>query len=445
MDVTIHHANALTGTLSVPPDKAMCHRAVLLASLANGRTVIRPWPKAEDCQQTRQLVEQLGVATGLSGDGLWVQGRGLTGLRQSTTPLFCGESGTTFRLTAGVLAGQVFTTTLSAGPLLSRRPMQRIVEPLSRMGAELRGQTSLEHPREVYPPLTIHGRYPLQSIRYTLPVASAQVKSAVLLAGLFAKGQTIVVEPAPTRDHTERMLRHFGVSVRCHAGEISITPSELTSPGTIELPGDVSSAAFFIVAASCVPGSHVTLRNIGLNPTRIGWLSVLQRMGASIRIDRRTDDVEPRGDLKVEARTLRGTIVEATEVPNVIDELPILMVAAACASGQTRFQGIGELRVKETDRIQSMVIGLRQLGVTVREPAPDTVEISGGRLVGATVASFGDHRTAMSLAVAGLVAQGTTVIHRAECVAKSFPEFFEQLKHVAGSPTLTVDKAKGLC
>jgi 3-phosphoshikimate 1-carboxyvinyltransferase len=273
-------------------------------------------------------------------------------------------------------------------------------------------------------------------------LASAQVKSAILLAGLRADGRTTVVESYPTRDHTERMLGAFGLCVRSDGREVSVEPALPRSPGILNVPGDFSSAAFFIVAALCVPGSSLTLNELGSNPTRIGLLSVLARMGARITSKVSQDEWEPRGRLVVEASSLNATTVAPAEVATLIDELPILMVAAACAKGVSRFEGIGELRVKETDRIASMVDGLRRLGVRARAPQPDCVEIEGARLSGAEVESMNDHRTAMSLAVAGLIAQGVTTIRGIECVAKSFPGFFEQLRSVSASATVkTVDKA----
>jgi 3-phosphoshikimate 1-carboxyvinyltransferase len=287
----------------------------------------------------------------------------------------------------------------------------------------------------------IDGRRPLKAIRYEIHLASAQVKSAILLAGLFAQGCTTVVERHQTRDHTERMLRSFGVKVCCEGHEISVEPSTPASPGTLVLPADFSSAAFFLVAASCVNGSRITLHDVGLNPTRTALLRLLQHMGAQVRSDVLDERWEPRGTIVVEARPLHGITLEASEVPSVIDELPILMVAAACAQGTTRFVGVGELRVKETDRIQSMVSGLRQLGARIRLAAPDALEIEGGGLRGGEVDSTGDHRTAMCLAIASLMAQGTSVVRGAECVSKSFPAFFDQLRLLAGSTTVkTVDK-----
>lgn len=442
MDAIIQPAaGPLQGTLTVPPDKAICHRAVLVASLAEGDTEIRPWPAAEDCQRTRELIQGLGVEVQASAESARIRGRGQDGLRAPAHELFCGESGTTLRLAAGLLAGQPFSTRLTAGPSLSRRPMRRIVEPLARMGARIEAAPS-SSPEECSPPLTVHGRRPLRAIRYDMPVASAQVKSAVLLAGLSAEGPTTVVERQPTRDHTERMLERFGARVRREGLAVSVEPGPLTSPGTLILPGDVSSAAFLLVAAACVPGSRVMIQEVGLNPTRIGLLGVLTRMGAGVRWTIEEEQGEPRGTIVVEARPLRGITLTAKEVPRIIDELPILMVAAACGQGVTRLPGLGELRVKETDRIQSMVSALGRMGARLHVSGAETVEIEGGRLRGAVVESAGDHRTAMSLAVAGLAAQGTTTVRGAECVAKSFPEFFDCLRLLAGSPTVkTVDKA----
>ncbi len=441
MHATIHHADTLRGTLTLPPDKAICHRAVLAAALASGNTEISPWPSADDCQHTLALIQGLGVTVRRVADRLQIMGQGR--VNPPAQELFCGESGTTFRLAAGLLAGQPFTSRLSAASSLSRRPMQRIVVPLTQMGARCEATTTGPGSRECYPPITIHGKRPLTAIRYQMDVASAQVKSAILLAGLFANGRTTVVEAHPTRDHTERTLRYFGVRVHTDGPTVLLEPGPLSSPGRLIIPGDVSSAAFFLVAACCVSGSQLTLQGVGLNPTRLGMLKVLARMGAEIRVTVTDDRWEPRGTIQVESRPLRGTVVTSEEAPGLIDELPILMVAAACAQGTTRFEGVGELRVKETDRIASMVAGLQRLGANIRLPTPDTVELEGGPLIGAELESAGDHRTAMSLAVAGLVAgQRPTTVRGAECVSKSFPEFFDALRQIVGAPTVkTVDKA----
>ena len=436
MDAIIHHAGPLRGSVTLPPDKAICHRAVLLAALAEGETTIRPWPSAEDCQHTLRIIQQLGIPVRQSSALVQIRGRGLRGLQAPASSLWCGESGTTLRLAAGILAGQPFSSQLTAGPSLSHRPMRRIVEPLAQMGARLEGAAGADESAECVPPLTIYGRSPLQAIRYEMPVASAQVKSAILFAALFAEGRSAVIEPQETRDHTERLLRACGVRVQRDGRCITIEPRQIASPGELALPGDFSSAAFFLVAASCVSGSRLTLHDVSLNPTRIRALEALIRMGARITSRMTQDGWEPRGTMTVERSPLHGLMLDAAQTPGLIDELPILMVAAACAQGTSRFEGLSELRVKETDRVRSLVEGLQRLGAAVRVPARDTVELDGGALRGADVESAGDHRTAMSLAVAGLIAQGTTTIRAAECIAKSFPEFFDCLRAVAGSSTV---------
>ena len=443
MDVLMQSGAPIRGEECVPPDKAIGQRAILLAAVAEGATSIHPWPSGEDCRAARRLIQQLGVPVQPSASMVRIEGGGARALRPPLEDLACGESGTTFRLAAGLLAGQPWTTRLCAGPSLSRRPMKRIIEPLTRMGARIDAASGSSGSVECYPPLTIHGRVPLRAIRYPMPLASAQVKSAVLLAGLSADGPTTVIEPQPTRDHTERLLRACGMTVHSAGNEVTVEPGLPRSPGAFEVPGDVSSAAFFLVGALCVPGSLITLRGVGLNPTRITYLDVLRRMGAAIEVSVETQarSWEPRGTLIARACSLQGVTIAAADVPGLIDELPILMVAASRARGVTRFEGVGELRVKETDRVQSMVAGLGRLGARIRVLDPETVEIAGGPLRGAEVESAGDHRTAMSLAIAGLAADGRTHVRGAECVAKSFPGFFDALRRVAGSTTVkTVDK-----
>ena len=433
MELTIAQAHTLMGTVILPSDKSIVQRAVLIAALADGETEIAPWPDAEDCQRVLQIIEGLGVVVARSAGAVQIRGRGAQGFHAPDRLLDCGESGTAFRLAAGLLAGQPFTSRLGAADSLSRRPMRRIVEPLSRMGAEVEGRRVTTQPQECYPPLTIHGRRPLRAIRYELPVASAQVKSAILLAGLSAEGPTTIVERHPTRDHTERLLARCGIQVETHDTEVAITPGLLRAPGRLVPPGDFSSAAFFIIAAACVPGARVVLQHLGLNPTRTALLRVLERMGAQLEVSVREDTWEPRGTLTVSASSLRGVTIEPHEIPELIDELPALMVAAACAKGTTRLLGVGELRLKETDRVQSMQDGLQRLGVPVRLLPPDGLEVEGGSpLTGAVVESAGDHRTAMSLAVAGLLARGVTTIRGAECVAKSFPGFFREVSVLTG-------------
>ncbi|MBI4598352.1 MAG: 3-phosphoshikimate 1-carboxyvinyltransferase [Candidatus Omnitrophica bacterium] len=440
LNATVRSAAPLAGALTMPPDKSIAHRALLIAALCRGTTEITPLPSSEDCARTLQLIEALGVPVRRNASSsVQIVGQGLA--RPFHTPdadLWCGDSGTTLRLFAGVLAGQPWAARLTAAASLMNRPMRRVIEPLTEMGAVIQGES---RGQEVYPPLAIRGRRPLASIRYTMPVASAQVKSAIVLAGLFAEGPTTVIEPTPTRDHTERMARACGGRVTFEPGRVTIESGPLTSPGRLIVPGDISSAAFLAVAASCVSGSRLRLCQVSLNPSRTAWISVLQRMGAAITTAVIEDAGEPSGDVAVEARPLRGAQISPSEVPALIDELPILMVAAACAEGCSRFSGIGELRVKETDRVASMMAGLRRMGIRVESPAPDVIEIEGGRLTGAAVESAADHRTAMSLAVAGLAASGVTTIRGAECVAKSFPEFFEYLQQITPPETVTVESS----
>lgn len=431
MHKDIQGPSLVQGTVVVPGDKSICHRLLILAALCPGETQIHPWPSAEDCQRTREAIEAFGASTALTHGRLSVRGVGMT-LQAPSGPIHCGESGTTLRLIAGVLAGQPFTSTLDAAPSLSRRPMRRIADPLRRMGATIDG---MERDGELYAPLTIQGQRPLQAIRYELPIASAQVKSAILLAGLFAKGSTTVIERQATRDHTERLLRLFGVPPQIHGATITVTPAPLKSPGEAVVPADISSAAFFIVAAAARPGSQLEIVHVGLNPTRTGCLRVLDAMGADIQVHGKGPTGEQFGTVRVIGRQLKAVTVTPAQVPSLIDELPALMVAATQAAGTTRFEGIEELRVKETDRIASMVEGLTRMGASIRSEGNDTVLVKGGQpLHGAVVEVAGDHRTAMSLAIAGLFAQGITRIQGAACVAKSFPDFFERLEGVREAP-----------
>jgi len=443
LNAVIANAQALRGDVRVPPDKAITHRVLLLSAVAAGSTEIVPWSAADDCHATLAVLQGLGVPTRLTEGRMRVEGVGLDGLTAPAMALPCGESGTTMRLSAGLLAGQPFRAVLDGGPSLHQRPMQRIAEPLIQMGATVEG-AARPGTTERYPPLTIHGRRPLTAISYRPAVASAQVKSAILLAGLFAAGRTTVVEPAASRDHTERVLGQCGVVVRREGLAVSVEPAtRFRLPERVTVPGDLSSAAFFLTAAACVPGSHVDIREVGLNPTRTRLLDVLRRMGASIDVEVAENDAwEPCGRIRVAARPLRATTVEAQDVPALIDEIPALMVAACCANGISRVQGVRELRVKETDRIRSMTQGLARMGATVRVSVNDDLEIEGGRpLTGARVDSEGDHRTAMALTVAGLLAEGSTEVTGVDCVGKSFPEFFDLLQSLTDPATITLVEA----
>jgi 3-phosphoshikimate 1-carboxyvinyltransferase len=412
-------AGPLRGTLVVPGDKSVSHRALMLGALAEGDSHIRGFLEGEDTRATAAVFAQLGVSieTPAPGERL-VHGVGLRGLRAADRPLDCGNAGTGMRLLTGLLAGQSFDSTLVGDASLSRRPMRRVTEPLARMGARIDARDGL-------PPLHIHGGQRLEGIRYELPVASAQVKSALLLAGLYAGGETEILEPHPTRDYTERMLAAFGWPVDFAPGRARLTGGHVLRATDVQVPADFSSAAFFLVAASLVPGSELLLRAVGLNPRRTGLLQALRLMGAEIDVlDERHGGGEPVADLRVRHAPLHGIELPAALVPDMIDEFPALFVAAAAAQGTTVIRGAAELRVKESDRIASMAAGLRALGGQVEE-TPDGAVITGGTFGPGTVESHGDHRVAMSFAVAGLLARGDVRIEDCRNVATSFPGFME--------------------
>ena len=428
--VTLGKTCSLKGQISIPGDKSISHRAVILGSIAQGLTRIRNFPESDDCLRTIKAFQSMGLKiekTGLSE--VVVQGQGLYGLKPSAKQIYLGNSGTSMRLLLGLLSGQKFKSTLTGDKSLSNRPMKRVVDPLKAMGALISG------PRGNYAPLQTGGSK-LSGIKYKLTIASAQVKSALLLAGLYAKGAVKVVEPIICRDHTERMLKYCGASLKEEkkkkGKEIILIPGSSLKPMDIDVPGDISSAAFFIVAGLIAPRSRVLLKNVGLNPTRTGIIDVLKRMGAHLEIKNRTRVCgEPRGDILVKSSKLKGVYLGGKIIPRLIDELPIIMIAACAAQGTTVIKDAAELRVKETDRINSMAVNLKALGAAL-EPAADGMIIQGRRkLKGTKVKSFGDHRTAMSLAVAGLIAQGQTIIEDTECINTSFPEFFKLLRSLS--------------
>ncbi len=417
----------LRGKTRPPGDKSISHRAVMLASVARGKTLIRGALKGEDVISTASAFKAMGVAIEDDGDSFIAHGKGHRALKSPEGPIYLGNSGTSMRLLAGLLAGLDVKVELTGDESLVKRPMARITDPLALMGARVSaapGGTA---------PLKIEGG-PLKPIRYEMPVASAQVKSSVLLAGLFAEGETWVREPAPTRDHTELMLPFFGAEVKREKGGWSGVKGVkgLESPGEIRVPGDISSAAFFIVAALIVPGSELLIENVGVNPTRSGILDALGEMGADIsRTNERLEGGEPVCDLIVRASDLRAVTVEGDAVPRSIDELPVLCVAAARASGKTVIKDAAELRVKESDRISAMSGLLKSMGVDVDE-RPDGLEIKGkSNLRGARVSCGLDHRVGMSAAVAALIAEGETIIEGAECISTSFPNFASSLTGVA--------------
>ena len=408
----------LQGDIVVPGDKSVSHRAVMLAALADGSSRIEGFLEGEDTRATAAVFAQMGVRVEAPGAGARiVHGVGIDGLRVPGAPLDCGNAGTAMRLLAGLLCAQPFDSVLVGDASLSRRPMRRVIDPLSRMGARIDADEGL-------PPLRVHGGQRLAGIDITLPVASAQVKSALLLAGLQATGETCVREPHPTRDYTESMLRAFGVEIDFAPGFARLRGGQRLRATDIQVPTDFSSAAFFLVAASLVPGSLLRIRNVGMNPRRTGLLQALRAMGADIReepsaVSAGGDSV---ADLVVRHAPLHGIAVPPALVPDMIDEFPALFVAAACASGDTVVRGAAELRVKESDRIATMAQGLRTLGIDVEE-TPDGARIRGGKLSAGPVESHGDHRVAMAFAMAAQLADGEVRIGDVANVATSFPGF----------------------
>jgi 3-phosphoshikimate 1-carboxyvinyltransferase len=420
-DVAVEPVARLVGHVAVPGDKSISHRAVLLGAISEGETHITGFGRSADTEATIAAVRACGVAVEEDGrDGLHVQGVGLRGLTAPNAPIDCRNAGTLVRLFTGILAGQAWQEFELVGDAsLSSRPMGRIVDPLRRMGAGIESADGRL-------PLGVQGR-PLHAITYELPVASAQVKSAILLAGLYSDGETTVVEPVPTRDHTERMLEMAGAPVTRRPASVSVRPAERLALPSVEVPGDFSSAAPFVVAATLVPGSELHVHGVNLNPRRTGLLTILERMGARVTVyNRREIGGEPGGDLEVHTAPLVGTNVRRDEVPIAIDELPLFGLAAACARGESVLHGAEELRAKESDRIDATVDALRALGVRARATA-DGFRVTGvpARLRGGRVSSRGDHRLAMVGAVAGLASREGVRIEDADAVTVSFPGFFE--------------------
>ena len=397
----------------------------MLAALSDGPCCVTNYLRGEDCLGTLRVLRQLGVSIDESPDGSFVV-HGCKGrFRVPSEDLDCGNSGTTMRLMSGLLAAQPFRSRLTGDPSLSRRPMRRVMEPLGLMGARLRTEGEGDRP-----PLIIEGAANLQGIEYRLPVASAQVKSCVLLAGLLARGEPTVVHPVPTRDHTERMLESFGVPVLRDGERITLQGGRLPGARDFAVPGDISSAAFWLVAASAQQDAKLVLRDVGLNPTRAGILAVLRRMGAEILEAASDESGEPVGSIEVRGAQLQGTTIGGAEIPNVIDEIPVLAVAGALASGSTVIRDAAELRVKESDRLAVVAHHLSAMGADVTENL-DGLIIRGGRpLRGARLDSHGDHRIAMAFAIAGLFAEGETVIENTECVETSYPGFAAQLQQL---------------
>lgn len=415
----------ISGNIRVPGDKSISHRSIILSSIATGVSHISGFLQGEDSLNTIAAFQQMGVDIERDQDRVRVSGAGLHGLRAPLADLQMGNSGTAMRLLLGLLAGQGFDSRLIGDRSLSSRPMLRVIEPLQAMGA------SIESEAGGRAPLQLRASQGLHAIEYDMPVASAQVKSCLLLAGLYAAGETVVREPAPTRDHSERMLRAYGCEVISNGGEIRLRGGQQLTACDVEVPADISSAAFFMVAASIASGSDITLQHVGVNPTRTGVIDILKLMGASLDLHNRRDiGGEPVADIRVRSAPLSGIDIPLELVPLAIDEFPVLFVAAACARGTTRLSGAEELRVKESDRIQVMADGLGALGIST-EVKEDGIVVTGGRIDGGAVDSHGDHRIAMAFSVASLRAAGD--IHISDCanVNTSFPGF-AQLARQAG-------------
>jgi len=430
----IRPGGALRGRLRVPGDKSISHRAIMLGAIADGTTEIDGFLEGADAMGTLAAMRALGVSIDVPAPGrVIVHGVGIDGLRAPAAPIDLGNSGTSMRLLAGLLSGQPFDTTLTGDPSLSRRPMRRVTDPLGRMGARIDTSDAGT------PPLTVHGGCTLRGIDYDSPVASAQVKSALLLAGLYAEGRTCVREPAESRDHTERMLTAFGCPVERDGLKACVHGGSRLQACAIDVPTDISSAAFFLVGASIAPGSDLVLEHVGWNPTRTGVVEILRLMGADIEVlAEREAGGEPVADLRVRAADLRGIEIPENLVPRAIDEFPALFVAAACAQGRTALTGAAELRVKESDRIAVMAAGLQALGVRAR-PREDGIVIDGGAMTGGRVDSHGDHRIAMSFAMAALRASAAVTIGDCRNVETSFPGF----AGAAGAAGLGIEEAGG--
>jgi 3-phosphoshikimate 1-carboxyvinyltransferase len=430
---TIHPAKYLTGGVELPGDKSISHRYAMLAGLAEGTSELRHFSAAADCQSTLECMSALGAEVKIEKDLVKVTGRGPRGLKSSWRALDAGNSGTTMRLLAGILAGQEFSSKLTGDESLQKRPMKRVIAPLREMGAEIRGRD------DNFAPLEIRGAN-LKAIDFKMSMASAQVKSAVLLAGLFAEGETSVTEPARTRDHTELALEEFGASIEKHGRTIKVhglghgNGSGKLAAKSLDVPGDLSSAVFFIAAASLLPDSNILIHNVGLNPTRTAILDLFVSMGASIHVlGLKSTQGEIIGDLAVKGASLKGGVIAGEQIPLVIDELPMLAALGPFTEEGIEILDAAELRLKESDRIAALAENLRRMGATVEE-RPDGLKVAGrrsGKLRGAEIEPRGDHRIAMAFAVAGLAAESNTVIRDADCAAVSFPTFFQELNHLA--------------
>jgi 3-phosphoshikimate 1-carboxyvinyltransferase len=416
---------SLQGTLTIPGDKSVSHRSVMFGAIASGTTTVEGFLLGEDCLSTIDCFQKLGVQIEVEGTNVTIHSPGMDGWQEPTDVLYTGNSGTTTRLMLGILAGSSVHSVMTGDASIGKRPMRRVIDPLRQMGAHITGRADGQ-----YTPLAIQGTK-LQAIDYKMPVASAQVKSAILLAGLRAEGTTIVREMEVSRDHTERMLRQFGAQVEVDNGAVSIEGGQSLSGTHVAVPGDISSAAFFLVAGAICEHSHVTLNNVGINPTRDGIVEVLEKMGATMTVTPNEDNqAEPTATIQMATSTLTGTTIEGDIIPRLIDEIPILALLATQAHGQTIIKDAEELKVKETDRITAVVTELKKLGAQI-EATEDGMIINGPTpLKGASLRTYGDHRIGMMGAVAALISDGAVTLDDAQCIAVSYPSFFEHIEAV---------------
>ncbi|MDD5428523.1 MAG: 3-phosphoshikimate 1-carboxyvinyltransferase [Candidatus Omnitrophica bacterium] len=419
--LTIKKAGKLTGRLVMPGDKSVSHRAVMIGAIAKGRTVAKDVLDCDDCNYTMNAFRDMGISIKKDGEYTTIEGKGLRGLKAPAGHLFAGNSGTTMRLMAGILAGQDFAAVIDGAGSLLKRPMKRIIEPLSLMGVDIKSAPG------GYPPITIKGGS-VKPANYKMPIPSAQIKSAVLFAGLYAKGTTVVEEAFKSRDHTERMLEYFGAKIKVEGVKVSIEGGRELEARQVEVPGDISSASFFMAGAVLLEGSKIRIENVGINPARAGILDVLKKMGAKINVTGKKDTFEPVGNIEVESGPIRGITIEESMVPAIIDELPVIFVLAAFAEGKTVIRGADELKVKETDRIRSMQENLGAMGAKVLVSEGEIIIEGSKSLRGADLKSYDDHRTCMAMTIAALAAGGESRIDDVECVSKSFPGFFETLE-----------------
>ena len=423
--IKVKPVKRLKGIITLPGDKSISHRAIMLGSIAKGISEIRGFSRSEDCLNTLHAFQLLGVKIKEEGENLVIYGQGLYGLQEPEEVIDLGNSGTTARLILGILSAQKFYTVITGDKSLRTRPMARVTEPLRKMGAQIWGRKGVN-----FLPLTIKGAA-LKPIDYVLPVASAQVKSALLLAGLYAEGETNVTEPAKSRDHTEKMLKYLGAEIKIKKLTVTLQGHSQLKGNTIFIPGDLSSAAFFIVAAAILKDSEIVIKNVGINPTRTGIIEILKKMGVNLHLKNgREKSGEIVADLEIKGSKLKGITIKGKIIPRIIDEIPILSIAAALAKGKTVIRDARELRVKETDRIKAIVENLRNLGVKVEELDDGMIIQGANKLQGAQVNSFGDHRIAMSLIIAGLMASGETTVSDTTCINTSFPGFMDTLENI---------------